>query len=89
MEPAEIVKEYVVQVSGLDHSVKARIIKSIEGESRHLFLAQISHYCKPDESAAEVYRPSFLFNNFTTTETRVLDYLKNFTTIDVTVNERY
>jgi len=87
--PAEIIKEFRVEVNGLDHSVKGRIIKSIKGDSAHLYLGELSHYCRPSEKAADVYYPSLLANDINSAEHLVLRYLESFTTLNVVANEDY
>ncbi|MEW6609584.1 MAG: hypothetical protein AB1414_19425 [bacterium] len=83
---SEVVKEYVLDVEGLYVTVKGRISKT----ENNKFRWQISHYCKPSETAAGVYRPSnTTFNSFDEAERELKLYMNSFTTIDVTPNEYY
>jgi len=86
---AEIIKEYRVIVNGLDHSVKGRIIKTTSGDSDHVYLGELSHYCKPHETAHDVYMPTLLRSDIVQVEHLILSYLNKFTLIEVTPNLSY
>jgi hypothetical protein len=87
--PAEIIKEFIVHVEGLNFTVKGRIKKTIKGEDQHLFIGELSHYCKPLIDAATVYQPSLVKQDYNTVEHLVIRYLESFTTFDVMVNKYY
>lgn len=87
--PAEIIKEFRVNVQGLDYSVKGRIVKSVKGDFDNVYLGEFSHYCKPHVDAIDVYSPDIVRQNFDSAERLVLSYLENFTTIDVKPNKHY
>ena len=86
----EAVKEYVLILEGLDHSVKGRITRLIKDAGVEEYYWDISHHYRPSESAAGVYYPSKkTTNSFNEAESLLLGYMKVFTTIDVTPNELY
>lgn len=86
----EIVKEYVLRIEGLDHSVKGRVVKLIKDTGAEEYTWDISHNYRPSESAAAVYYPSEkTTNSFKETESLLLQYMNGFTKIDVTPNELY
>ena len=87
--PAEIIKEYRVHVEGLEYPIKARIIKSLSGNDEHLFLGELSHYCRQNDTDAEVYRPSLVRQNLDQVESLLIQYLERFTTLNITENKYY
>jgi hypothetical protein len=88
-KPSEIIKEYKVNVQGLDFPVRARIIRDVRGDEQHVFLGELSHYCKQFEDAATPYYPSLVRQSIDSLESLIIDYLEKFTTIDVVENEFY
>lgn len=89
MCPAEIIKEFRINIDGLEHSVKGRIVKSIKGDSSEIYLGELSHYCKPSEEAATIYQPSLVSKSYENVEYQLLNYLEKFTLINVTNNPSY
>lgn len=87
--PAEIIKEFRVNVQGLEHSVKGRVVKSVEGDFKNVFLGEFSHHCKPHIDAFDVHSPDIVRQDYNSAERLVLSYLENFTTIDVRPNKYY
>ena len=87
--PAEIIKEFRVNVPGLEHSVRGRIVKSVKGDFSDIFLGEFSHYCKQHEEAFDVYSPDIVRQDYHAAEHLVLRYLENFTTIEVKPNKSY
>lgn len=86
---AEVVKEYVVEVEGLDFSVKARIMKSTDSGGKEEFRWDISHYYCPSQGAG-VYSPSKRTDaSFRVLEGLLKAYMGNFTMIGVVPNEYY
>lgn len=83
----EVVKQYVVDVEGLDIKVKARIgFNSTSG----IYYWDISHYYKPSTRDATPYQPSRRADStFEVVDRLLLDYLSSFTNIGVVANPRY
>lgn len=90
VEIAEVIKEYVIHVDGLEHVVKSRIAKIIKPERAEEYRWEISHNYKPTEGAAGVYYPSKISaDSFDATESLMMAYVGGFTNISVTQNEYY
>lgn len=87
--PAEIIKEYRVQVSGLDYPIYGRIVKGVDGDSQNTFLGELSHYCKQSEDDFDAYRPSLVGQTEDRVEYLLIRYLKAFTDIAVVKNDWY
>jgi hypothetical protein len=86
----EIVKEYIVSVKGIDFNIKARIKKDITPGDDLIYFWDVSHYYKPDENSADVYRPSLSFaNSLEECERLLLKYLNKFTTYGIKPNDTY
>ena len=86
----EVVKENVLIVQGLNHSVKGRITRLIKDAGVEEYYWDISHNYRPSESAGGIYYPSKkTTNSFEEAEFLLLMYMRGFTTIDVTPNELY
>ena len=86
----EVVKEYVLIVEGLDHSVKGRIERVVKDSGTEEYYWAISHYYRGSESAGTPYSPSRrTTNSFDESRALLLMYMRGFTTIGVTPNERF
>jgi len=86
----EVVKEYVLTVEGLEHSVKGRISRLRKDVGVEEYYWDISHHYRPSKEHAGVYYPSGkTTNSFEDAENHLLSYIHNFTTIDVTPNNLY
>lgn len=87
---AQVVKEYVMDVEGLDFVVKGRIVKFLNKEGREVFRWSISHHYKSSEKAITPYYPSKLTGDtLGEAEDLLLSYMKGFTAIGVTSNGYY
>jgi hypothetical protein len=86
-----IVKTYSKDVDGLDFNIKARILKRENPKGDHWdYLYEISHYCKPSETASNIYIPGdYTGRTFKEVESKLFFYLKPFTAICVKSNERW
>ena len=90
VEIAEVIKEYVIHVDGLEHIVKSRIVKIIKPERGENYRWEISHNYKPTEGAAGVYYPSKISaSTFEDAESFMMAYVGGFTNISVKPNEYY
>jgi hypothetical protein len=87
----EIVKQYMFDVNGLDYKVKGRIWRNLDPNAeQHPFGWQISHHCKPSESAGGVYYPSAVSaRTLEEAEMLLFAYAKSFTNIGVKPNEDF
>ncbi|MBN1841505.1 MAG: hypothetical protein JW883_04375 [Deltaproteobacteria bacterium] len=86
----EVVREYVLVVEGLEHSVKGRVSRLIKDAGVEEYSWDISHHYRPSEKAGGVYYPDKeTTNSFDETEFLLFAYMTGFTTIDVTPNELY
>lgn len=77
----EVVKEYRVSVENL--IINARIIKAVEDENvdEERYLWEISHYCKQEANAIDVYIPdSNWSDSLEGVKYRLMSYLRAFTT---------
>lgn len=85
----EVVKEYVIHVEGLDFPVKGRVLKRHEpSKDDFTYMWEISHYCKPEETAIGVYIPSLnIANSFEEVEHMLLRYMRKFTNIGVKASD--
>jgi hypothetical protein len=89
-EIREIVKEYVMDVPDLEHTVKGRITMNPEVDGNLRYMWEISHHYRPSENAAGVYYPSKLHApTAEEAESHLKGYMSCFTTLDVTPNEDY
>lgn len=85
----ETVKEYSLFIDGLEFKIHARISKKVKPDGDSDFDWNISHYCKPSESAG-VHIPSLQSgNSFEETQNLLFLYLKTFTSIGVVPNKYY
>lgn len=89
MIPLEVIKEFKINIEGLDHAVKGRVVKSVKGDFSDVFLGEFSHLCKPHKGASDVYSPDISRQDVDQAINLVLNYLESFTTIDVKPNKRY
>lgn len=89
MKPLEVIKEFKINIEGLDHAVKGRVVKSVKGYFDEVYLGEFSHYCKPHEGAFDVYSPDISRQDVDQAINLVLNYLESFTTIGVVPNKRY
>ncbi len=80
----ELVKTLMYYVPELEHSVMGYIYRAIDSD--HLpYRWEISHFYRPNENAASVYRPSRHSADTAEEAEALLDgYAMNFTNIDVT-----
>jgi hypothetical protein len=93
----EVVKEFVLSVPELNHSVKGRITKTrypehtyYDPEGKLKFEWQISHHCKPSEKAATAHFPdSTSGETLEETEQSLMAYMQVFTTFGVIPNKYY
>jgi len=85
----EVIKEYVLIVEDLNHSVRGRITKLIKKSEAEEFHWDISHNYSPSESAGIYYPSKKTTSLFDETEFLLLEYMKGFTKIDVTPNQHY
>ena len=77
----EILKQYEYEIEGLDHPVRARIVKA---ESVPPYCWQISHYYKGSKSAGTPYYPSVrCYGSMQEAEESLEHYARSFTNIDV------
>jgi len=88
---AEVVKEYVMDIEGIDFKIKGRITKSTDQEGHgDQFHWEISHYYKPSKGAASTYSPSLrTADSIQEVEAFLMAYMRGFTTFDITLNESY
>lgn len=86
---AEVMKQFVMSVPGVEPCVKARITKFVDAEGRTQFRWEISHFYAPSEDAG-VYFPSKPTGpDLDNVETMLKAYMNNFTAISVTPNKDY
>ncbi len=83
VETYEIVKQYVFRVEGLSHSVKARILRNLDGGSTQPFRWKISHRWG-DYNPSKVSAPTIK-----EAEEFLLAYARGFTNSGVTENLDY
>lgn len=77
----EILKQYEYEIEGLDHPVRARIVKT---ESVPPYCWQISHYYKGSKSAGTPYDPSRrCCGSMQEAEESLEHYARSFTDIGV------
>jgi hypothetical protein len=89
-EIREVTKEFIFFVEGLEFTVKGRITYNSEAEPQLNYGWEISHYYKPSEEAAGVYRPSNMHGSSQEeAEASLKMYMRSFTTIGVTPNDYY
>jgi len=71
--------------------LKARIEKDLDDtNTEYPFRWEVSHFCKQEKRASEVYKPgSTLAVSEEKAESLLILYLKNFTNISVTKNPFY
>lgn len=83
-----VLKEYTMDVEGVNHAVKGVIAKRVVERGSGDFFWSISHYCKPSKQAATIYIPSGISGDtYEQAERYLMMYMKSFTNIEVTPNE--
>ncbi len=85
----QVMEEYEVMVEGLNYKIKGKVLKSVSDDGEVSFIGSLSHYCKPDEGSADVYRPSLGRREIESARHLLIQYLKSFTNIDVEQNMYY
>ena len=84
----EILKQYEYKIEGLDHPVRARIIKTESVPPAYCW--QISHYYKGSESAGTPYDPSpRYYGSMQEAEESLEHYARSFTNIDVVPSDEF
>ncbi len=85
----EVIKEYTLDVDGLDFTVKGRISKIKNNERELPFCWDISHHYKPTKGAGVYYPSKMSTKTFEEAENFLLAYMVCFTTIGVTPDKNY
>jgi len=84
----EIITEYKVSLDALDYTVKGRILKEIKDGGEYYW--EVSHYCKPSETAGGAYIPSLTHApTFEQAKNLMFAYLNSFTNIGVIPNKMF
>ena len=83
----EILKQYEYEVEGLDHPVRARIIKTESVDSPYCW--EISHHYKPTESAGVYYPSTRCCKSVEEAEFLLETYARSFTNIGVVESDRF
>ena len=83
-----VLKEYTMDVEGLNYAIKGMITKRVNERGSGDYFWSVSHYCKPSKQAATIYIPSRICGDtFDEAEQHLMMYMTTFTTIDVTPND--
>ncbi len=86
----QVIRTYIFEVEGLDRPVYGRVIQSTDPSDPFPYRWEVSHYCKPSEQAAGVYRPSRTMASTLDEADRDLRLFgETFTTLEVTANEYF
>ena len=84
-----IVKEFIFNTETIEHPIYGRIIETNEIEDFN-YRWEISHYYRPTQTAAGVYRPSKIHTRTQKDAEQLLtNYAQSFTNIDVTPSNFY
>jgi len=81
----EILKEYTLPTSGLDHIVKGRISKSLNPDSTQPYTWEISHRWRKSNSQGFYYPSSVSATTFEEARTQLFFYAKGFLDSNVIV----
>lgn len=89
VESHEVIKEYIFYFEDINKitKVKGRITKLIDANT---YFYWVSHHYKPNTNSATVYRPSRTYSDsLEETFELMMDYLNNYTGIDVEIDKDF